>query len=120
MKAPHRQEIDSTLIAEEALLIITKSENLLTICTLSTYLLQHLLCAKWCKQPACVDEGRLTCRCEMADGLPEMKVNFDPALGVVLREVRYFLGMSSPSIEVPAIGLKVHQAVALVLSQPEI
>lgn len=39
-----------------------------------------------------------------------MEVNFDPALGVVLREVRYFLGMRNPSIEIPPVGLKVRAA----------
>ena len=47
------------------------------------------------------------CRCETSEGLPKLVVNFDPALVVVLREVRYFLSMRNPSIDIPAIGLKV-------------
>ncbi len=41
------------------------------------------------------------CRCEAAEGLPRLEVNFDPALVVVLREVRYFLSMRNPSIDDP-------------------
>ena len=47
------------------------------------------------------------CRCDTSEGLPKLAVNFDPALVVVLREVRYFLGMRNPSIDIPAVGLKV-------------
>ena len=54
-----------------------------------------------------VQEQTLTCRCETLEGLPKLVVNFDPALVVVLREVRYFLGMRNPSIDIPAVGLKV-------------
>ena len=50
---------------------------------------------------------RHTCRCDTSEGLPKLEVNFDPALVVVLREVRYFLGMRNPSINIPAVGLKV-------------
>ena len=58
-----------------------------------------------------------TCRCETVEGMAKMEVNFDPALGVVLREVRYFLGMRNPSIEVPPVGLKVHAASSMHYSQ---
>lgn len=50
---------------------------------------------------------RQTCRSDTSEGLSKLEVNFDPALVVVLCEVRYFLGMRNPSIEVPAVGLKV-------------
>ena len=50
---------------------------------------------------------RWTCRSDSSEGLPKLEVNFDPALAVVLREVRYFLSMRNPSIEIPAVGLKV-------------
>ena len=41
------------------------------------------------------------------EGVPKIEVNFDHALVVTLREVRYFLNMRNPSINVPAVGLRV-------------
>ena len=41
------------------------------------------------------------------EGVPKIEVNFDRALVVTLREVRYFLNMRNPSIDIPAVGLKV-------------
>lgn len=59
------------------------------------------------------------CRCEAAEGLPRLEVNFDPALVVVLREVRYFLSMRNPSIEIPAVGLKVRGVIMLYKRTPK-
>ena len=41
------------------------------------------------------------------EGVPKIEVNFDHALVVALREVRYFLNMRNPAINIPPVGLKV-------------
>lgn len=47
------------------------------------------------------------------EGVPKIEVNFDQKLVVALREVRYFINMRNPSIEIPPVGLKVNFASTL-------
>lgn len=44
---------------------------------------------------------------ETIDGLPQLEVNFDPALVCMLREVRYFLLLRDIPVDIPAAALKV-------------
>ncbi len=46
-------------------------------------------------------------RMEEVDGLPQLTVNFDPAMVCMLREVRYFLLLRETPVEIPATTFKV-------------